>query len=228
MEIKAEYDGTENLIAVAKLIVYNEYVYQLIRSSMASGGDVLEVGAGTGEFTARFHRDSLLIDCIEPEKAFHPLLGKVAREVYSDILSCPRKYDSIISINVLEHIQDDVSALKQLHGMLKDGGALLLYLPAHPFLFSQMDKRVGHYRRYSVNEIIGKLTAAGFSIADKKMVDTLGLFVSMVYKFFAIGDGTLTPGGMQLYDLVVSRPSKVIDKLFRWRIGRNVYIVAHK
>lgn len=228
MKIKAEYDGTENLIAVQKLVVYNEYVYQLIRSSMSPGGAVLEVGAGIGEFAGRFHRDGLTIDCLEPEKAFHPLLAKVSREIYSDIATCPRKYDYIISINVLEHIPDDVAALKQLFGMLKEGGALLLYLPAHPFLFSQMDRRVGHYRRYSADEIIAKLTAAGFLVAEKKMVDFLGLFVSLAYKFLAIGDGTLTSRGMLLYDLLISRPTKLFDRLSGWQIGRNVYLVARK
>lgn len=228
MEFNAEYNGTDNLVAVAELDIYNEYVYELVRHPIPNGARVLEFGAGIGEFAKRFCRDGVKIDCVEPEQAFVPVLQKYSVNVYPGISACDALYDCVVSINVLEHISDDSAALKSIYSVLKPGGDLILYLPAHPFLFSRMDKKVGHFRRYSAGDIILKLQRSGFVVVDKKMVDFLGLFVSLGYKFLPVGDGTLTAGGMRLYDLIISRPTKFLDRLFGWTLGRNICVVARK
>ena len=59
------------------------------------------------------------------------------------------KFDSILSLNVLEHVENDVFALQQLYRMLKDGGTMVLLVPCHKFLFNVLDKKAGHFRRYT-------------------------------------------------------------------------------
>lgn len=75
--------------------------------------------------------------------------------------------DTIIMLNVLEHIEDDIEALRQVHRMLKPGGLLLIEVPASPTLYDVFDEMVGHFRRYTMKELVSKLDRAGFEVRDR-------------------------------------------------------------
>lgn len=85
-------------------------------------------------------------------------------KLYTDIGDFDRTADLIYSYNVLEHIKDDVLILKILKEKLNPGGVLLLYLPAFQCLYSSMDKKVGHYRRYTRPRLMSLLQQSGFVI----------------------------------------------------------------
>jgi len=87
-----------------------------------------------------------------------------------DLLRCPlpdQGVDVLVMLNVLEHIEDDLGALQKTFNLLKDGGALIIEVPASPGLYGAYDVQLHHFRRYSAKDLHGKLTAAGFTVCRK-------------------------------------------------------------
>ena len=127
-------------------------------------GRTMEIGAGTGTISKRIfdHTDELIL--VEPSAHLTKQLpatilksGKVSifnetleqRLPQMDDQSC----DTIIMVNVLEHIEDDGAAIVSLYRVLKPGGRLLLFVPALQFLYSELDRQHGHFRRYHLASI---------------------------------------------------------------------------
>src|SRR5204863_4544693 len=81
---------------------------------------------------------------------------------------------TLVCLNVLEHIEDDVEALRNMHKLLKSGGKLVLYVPANPRLYCEIDRGVGHFRRYLHDELVDKMRRAGFKIAHSRHHNILG------------------------------------------------------
>ena len=92
---------------------------------------------------------------------------------YKNLEEINKTYDVVYTSNVLEHIEDDVSTLKQLHSKIKVNGLLAIYVPAFMCLYNQLDSSVGHYRRYEKDELVKKLLEANFNIKECMMVDKL-------------------------------------------------------
>jgi len=87
-----------------------------------------------------------------------------------DLLRCPlpdKTVDVLVMLNVFEHIEDDLGAMKKAFNLLKPGGALIVEVPACPSLYSAYDKELRHFRRYSAAELYGKLNQAGFTVSRK-------------------------------------------------------------
>lgn len=224
----AEYLGTSHLVATQSLVHYNDYVFKLATRRFPKNGEFMEFGPGLGDFTGRFRKAGILIDVVEIERQFHPVLARLARKVASSLDELPGPYDAILSVNVLEHIEDDQAALRQLYSKLKPGGLISLYHPAGPSLYGQLDKLVNHYRRYDREEMIRKVQAAGFVIEESRYVDSLGWLVMFIYKLFGIGDGNVTPWSMKLYDWTVFPISRVLDPLVGRSFGRSIFVLARK
>lgn len=84
------------------------------------------------------------------------------------------RFDTIVSLNVLEHIRDDASALSNMFEILSPGGILVLIVPAHRWLYGSMDSSIGHFRRYDKNRLAAKLTEVGFSVERQYYLNCLG------------------------------------------------------
>ena len=90
-------------------------------------------------------------------------------------------FDSVICLNVLEHIEDDLFALRQMRDALTSGGRLALLVPAHQFLYGAFDEAVGHFRRYSKTALRKSLLEAGFTLQSLKFFNfaaTLPWFIN--------------------------------------------------
>ncbi|HXS99133.1 MAG TPA: class I SAM-dependent methyltransferase [Elusimicrobiota bacterium] len=225
---KSEYLGTSHLLATRSLVHYNDYVFRLATNKFPKQGEVLELGPGLGDFTGRFLNAGKKIDVVETELQFHPVLAKLARKVAASLDELQGRYDAILSVNVLEHIEDDEAILRQLNSKLKPGGLISLYHPAGPSLYGQLDKLVNHYRRYSREEMVRKVQAAGFQIEEVRYVDSLGWLVMWIYKLLGIGDGNVTPWSMKLYDWTVFPISRVLDPLVGRSFGRSIFVLGRK
>jgi SAM-dependent methyltransferase len=224
----AAYLGTSHLIATQSLVHYNDYVFRLATSKFPKNGEFMEFGPGLGDFAGRFQKAGISIDVVEIERQFHPVLARLSRKVVGSLDELPGAYDAILSVNVLEHIEDDQAALRQLHAKLKPGGLISLYHPAGPSLYGQLDKLVNHYRRYSREEMVRKVEAAGFVIEESRYVDSLGWLVMFIYKKLGIGDGNVTPWSMKLYDLTVFPLSRILDPLVGRSFGRSIFVLGRK
>lgn len=150
--------------------------YSWIASGMGSKlkGRVLEVGAGSGTFTKVISTTAVAVDALEPSmNSFHALSDATksmsnVTPIQGTLESLSEResgmYDSAVLVNVLEHIEDDRQCLIELARLVKPGGGLAIWVPAHEFLYSDFDFRLGHYRRYSLSELQGLVQNTGFRV----------------------------------------------------------------
>ena len=130
------------------------------------------------------------------------------------------------TLNVLEHIEDDERALAELRRVMRPGATLVVYVPALPWLFTTMDTRVGHFRRYRRAELVEKLLRAGFTVGSVRYVDSLGVLATLAYRLLGSREGTIDPRSVALYDRFVFPLSRLLDRLFERTGGKNLLVIA--
>jgi SAM-dependent methyltransferase len=151
----------------------NELIFTITRklsSSLKPCDFVVEVGCGTGNVLRALERACRESKVIGMELWFEGLRYARTRSraalVQGDIRNLPfsRSFDLVAMFDVLEHIPEDQETLCSVHDSLRPGGALLLTVPAHQFLWSHFDEAAGHCRRYSEQSLRQKLKNAGFQV----------------------------------------------------------------
>lgn len=198
---------------------YNRWMVEQIADAV--GNEVLEVGSGIGNLS-HFLQDRgrvCLTDVSEtyldllrqrfghlPHVSVHPWdLGQDPPEALQ-----PGSFDTVICLNVLEHIEDDDAALRRIRALLKPGGKLALLVPAHMALYNGFDKGLLHFRRYQKGGLRRQLAACGFEthrIWYFNALGALGWFVNGTL----LRKTVLPTGQMKLFDLLVP-----LLKLERW------------
>jgi len=192
------YSGHENLEIDVCRTHFNNWIYKEIFPGLK--GDILEVGSGIGTFSQKIIRDVqhshiTLTDISLPYvKKLEERFAK-SNDGNNNInnnnnisickldLNCKadyekigyEKFDSIIAINVLEHVEDDIFALQQLYKMLKSEGILIILVPCHKFLYNVIDTNVGHFRRYTKKDLELKIRKTRFSIERMFYFNMLGI-----------------------------------------------------
>ena len=138
----------------------------------------------------------------------------------------PEAIDSVLYINVLEHIEDDRAELLNAYRALPAGGCLLLFVPALPQLYSEVDRSMGHFRRYYKKELIQRVKEAGFEVENARYFDLAGIIPW--YVNFVLLKNTFSAGSVALYDKVVVPSMRLFEKLITLPIGKNILLVARK
>jgi SAM-dependent methyltransferase len=161
--------GSETLRRMSALDRYNDWIMEKIQPWV--GNHVLEVGAGIGNISRFFiDRESLILTDVQDEyldalRERFGALPQVTVERYNLEESAEhlrsRTVDTILVLNVLEHIRDDVHALREMASLLVPGGRIILQLPAHRLLYGSLDRNLDHYRRYTVRDITLKFAESG-------------------------------------------------------------------
>jgi len=131
-------------------------------------------------------------------------------------------------VNVLEHIENDREALFHAYKSLKNKGHILLFVPALSFLYSDLDKRLGHYRRYSKNELIKIVTSAGFSIKKVSYFDMVGIIPWYIAFVLLNHAYTLKASNVSMYDKLVVPIMKKVEHVITPVIGKNLILVGQK
>ncbi|OXL15191.1 class I SAM-dependent methyltransferase [Polynucleobacter cosmopolitanus] len=227
-----KYHGQSELINSDKYLpLYNKYIAKKMVCDAGIGGEILDFGAGIGSLSIEWiNLTGITPDCIEIDPELREVLSQKGLPNYSGLESLNKTYDVIFTSNVLEHIQDDTSILKQLNAYLKVGGSLLIYVPAFQIIYSDFDLKVGHYRRYNKTNLAKKLIDAGFQLKSCEFIDCIGFFAWLWLK--VTGDRS-TPGisakKMMIYDKYIFPLSNIFDRcLFKYLFGKNIYFVAIK
>jgi|UPI0004B2D797 SAM-dependent methyltransferase len=224
------YSGTDLLFRGEEdLFRYNRWIVNKIvaHSKFDNSFKVLDYGAGIGTLALIFKSlFSITPDCIEIDPRQIKILINRGFVTYPNLRSVKRKYDLIYSSNVLEHIENDVEILKSLRSYLKEEGRLVLYLPACQSIWSSMDIRVGHFRRYEKNMLKSKLIESGFSIEHVKYCDSIGYFLSYIFRFFGNDKGEPSSLSLKIYDFVILPISMGLDFFTSSFFGKNIFIVA--
>jgi SAM-dependent methyltransferase len=232
-----EYAGTEELIDSERgLVRYNSDVVKKIATGLGLNRkseieiSILEFGAGTGTLAQLFESIYTIKPiCIEIAPALQKILKSKGFETIDSLSKLEKTYMYIYTSNVLEHIDDDLAYLKAIRNCLDKDGKLAIYVPAIPFLFSEFDRRVGHYRRYSKGELVSKVQKAGFKIEECYYNDSIGVLASLVLKIVGYKNrvGLGSKISLNFYDNFVYPISKVLDKLiFKRYLGKNLLLIA--
>jgi SAM-dependent methyltransferase len=158
--------------------------FDLIRDAidavgLADGDRVLEIGPGQGAMGVRF-ADRFRYTGVEADKtSFETAALRLERFPHARVLHAERvepaeigRFHLVCAFEVLEHIEDDLAALRSWHALTRPGGHVLLSVPAHPHRFGPADTYVGHFRRYTREDLRRRLLDAGF---DDVVVRTYGM-----------------------------------------------------
>jgi SAM-dependent methyltransferase len=225
------YTGCDNLEVMADAINYNNFLISCIERYVSSKKTkVLDFGAGSGTYADMLREKQIMPDCLEPDKKLQTILKSKGYRIV-DAKQATNKdtnYDIIYALNVFEHLKNDQEISEELASLLNKDGKLIIYVPAFEALFSSMDEKVEHYRRYRKSQLERILRNAGLEIIESRYCDPAGFFATLAYKMFGKDDGTISPKALRFYDRAVFPVSKLSQIFTQKMIGKNVLVVATK
>ncbi len=182
-DAESEPQNYRTLRRLDSLKRYNRWIWERLQPFI--GQRVLEIGSGSGTMT-RFLYGRELIVASDKERPYLDRLRNAFRrrpgiavervdldDVVTDSLS-GYAFDTVLAINVLEHTADDAAALRRVHELLAPGGRVVIYVPAGSDLFGPLDSAVGHQRRYDREQLVNKLTTAGFRVEHTRYHNQIG------------------------------------------------------
>jgi SAM-dependent methyltransferase len=217
-----------------KLRRYNQWIFSIFRPFL--GRRVLEIGSGIGNITKfLLDRDLVIATDVEPQ---YLVLLKNTFEKYKKFLIEPldisgteieryRPYhiDSVICFNVLEHIEQDEKALKNIFHLLEPKGRLLLLVPSHPWLYGRLDQYLGHHRRYGKKKLKNKIETIGFKVIFLRHFNRIGI-LGWFLNSKILGRKRLPSLQLRIYNLLV--PLFKLEEFLPLPFGTSLLIVAEK
>lgn len=227
------YIGTE-LELFANATRWKGYVARQIAPYL--GREVLEVGAGLGGTTRVFCQgtESRWV-CLEPDPQ---LTAQITRQVEAGTLpACCEpvvgtlesagdrlgRFDTLLYMDVLEHIEDDRAELNRAARFLRPGGHVVALGPAHPFLYTPFDRAIGHYRRYT-RRMMRNLRPDGLELVRLSYLDSVGLLASLGNRL-VLRSASPQAGQIAFWDRVLVRASTAVDPLLGYTLGKSVLAV---
>lgn len=230
-----EYAGTE-LDLFAKANNWKSYWSSMIRPYL--GNRILDVGAGIGG-TAKLFRDvpfesyvalepdasfveRMKVDAslVELAERFQPKLGTIGELANEEL------FDTILYIDVLEHITDDREELERASAHLMRGGKIVVLSPAHAWLHSEFDMAVGHVRRYKRSTLVAAKPAG--LVEDRTFyLDSVGLIASLGNRL-ALRASAPSEAQIRIWDGGMVPISRVTDRLTNYRLGKTIVAIFGK
>ena len=202
------------------------------------GASVLEVGAGNGATTQALISDAQISwTCLEPDPSLAAAIQERIRQnelpprcrvIASpvDSLSHSEHFDSILYIDVLEHIDQDCAELESAFRHLNVGGHLIVLSPAHQYLYSPFDASIGHVRRYNKTRL-SESAPRGMKLVRMEYLDSVGALASLANKIL-LRQGYPTLKQILFWDRWLVRASKIVDPLFAGRAGKSILGIWQK
>lgn len=151
--------------------------------------------------------------------------SKVFSEVAEQISA--QRPDSIIYVNVLEHISNDEAELRTMYRTLGVGARIFIFVPALSWLYGSFDQLIGHIRRYTKTELSNKCQRAGFKVIKTRYFDFFGVAPWWI-KYRLIKSEAMEPGAVRFYDECVVPVARAIESLIKPPIGKNVILIGEK
>lgn len=240
--MSSEHDapGLETLERFANAPAFNEWLYSSI--SRHCSGRILEIGSGIGNISGlllKDHSPVMLSDlrqvyCDKLQQRFgnNPRFeGAVQLDIAEDHFrqkhaSLLGSFDTVIALNVVEHIKNDTKAVDNCKQLLKPGGKLIILVPAYQWLFNSFDVELGHFKRYTLKELGKLLTSSGLELAYTRYFNLAGIpgwwLTGSVMKKKVI------PGGqLKIFNLLVPI-FRLLDKIVLRKAGLSAIAVGTK
>jgi SAM-dependent methyltransferase len=226
---------TATLRQLSEVDRYNRWVYEQFAAYV--GRRVLEVGSGTGNITQFLVAGGCQVIATDVVPNYRDeLRRRLGRQPHIQIgefdLTTPapapliaEPVDTVVCLNVLEHIEDDLFALEQMRRVLVPGGHLALLVPAHQLLYGEFDRAVGHFRRYGKKELAAKLIRAGFAVCEVKFFN-LAAVIPWLINGRLLKRAYLPEGQVNLADRLV--PLLKLERLIGPPCGISVIAIAQK
>tara|TARA_B110000211_G_scaffold233693_1_gene300635 strand:- start:2595 stop:3284 length:690 start_codon:yes stop_codon:yes gene_type:complete len=207
------------------------YCLKFIKKYMK--GSVLEVGAGCGSFTRNYINSEIssitltevdnknILDLREKFKSNQKI--KITKD---NIYSINQKFDVIVYLHVLEHIKNDEEEIKEAAKKLNKDGTLIIMVPAHQKIFSNLDSAVGHFRRYEMDFFNKKFDH--LEISSAKFLDSMGYFLYYLNKLFFKKEVYPSKLKIFIWDKIFTPISAVADFILRYKFGKCILAVYKK
>lgn len=229
------YVGSE-LELFSNAINWKRYVSRQLGRFVA--GRVLDVGAGIGSNIEYLSTPAVTEwVALEPDPALAArIAGRIGRAELptscrvlngtTDTLEPAERFDTILYLDVIEHIADDAAELQRAADHLAPQGRLVVLAPAHQFLFSPFDAAIGHYRRYN-QMMLRVLTPAGCCVETTMLLDSAGLFASLANRVL-LSESLPSKRQIAMWDRLLVPISRVLDRATAHCFGKTVIAVWRK
>ena len=230
--------AADDLETMSEAVRYQRHIFGLVRPHL--GSHVLEVGCGIGTMSRQIldTNQALQLVCIEPNancarRASEELKGQprvAIRKVHLE--ECVRadlqaeRFDTIVCVNVLEHIEDDVQALTLFREVVAGtDGKVLIFVPAVQRIYGPHDAALGHHRRYSRQSLTAAFTAAGLVTESIRYTNPIGL-LGWMYNLYVSGNTEHTSGQVRLFDRLVAPWALPLERIVTPPIGLSLFAVG--
>lgn len=220
---------------------YNRWLFDQVRPSIEQGR-TLEIGAGIGNLSALIvdHVKGSEVVLLEPNEVCLKALGErfgdndqvsilpgMFPNIFLDNPAYDHSFSSILMFNVLEHIDNDLGALQVIERLLKPGGHFLLIVPAMPSLYGEIDRRLGHFRRYKENQLRQVFETAGLTVDSMRysnMVGAVGWYVN----FVLLRRNAQSGGQVWVFDNLVTPVQAAVERMIKPPFGQSLVAVGRK
>lgn len=203
------------------------------------GGNQLEIGAGIGNFSVEMAKRCVNHVAIEPDDFCFSNLSekiegidnikalKIMSEQLSECVNIDLNFNTIIALNVLEHIEDDTQAVKSWSELLANDGKVVLLVPAGERLYGDIDKRLHHYRRYSKQSVKKLAADAGLEIVKLRYMNFIGL---MGWWWNARVTKRTSQDEKQIFifDKLIVPWLSILEKIIPPPVGQSLFVVLQK
>lgn len=227
-----DYAGVSTLESMSQAKFYNRWTFN--KFSKYLKGTILEVGCGIGNFTKELSKygdvtgidiDESLINEFKKESRLRIQLGFGDIEENKFFFN-NKVFDTIVCLNVLEHIEDDKRALQNIFNLLKKDGFMILVVPINKFLFGEIDKAIGHKRRYAPENLTNCVSGFGFDIVYQRKLN----FIGSIGWFIAgrvLKEKTVKEQNIKLFN-IVSPIFLWLENFIEPLFGTSILIIAKK
>ncbi len=235
-------DVSSNLDKWNQISRYSQWMYHTYKKHI--GLKVLDIGAGIGNMTSYYvNQCNCVVACDIFDKQINIMKERFSDLNYFDAIKWDiveedldvvgdSGFDTIICINVMEHLQNDKLALQKMIQLLSDNGKIIIIAPACPFLYCYLDKNVGHHRRYARGELKKLAGAFGLKIVENRYFNFFGILPYFMKGKFGRDNGgsfstDLNESNSKIYNFA-SKILEPIERIINPPIGISELIVLEK
>lgn len=222
--------GKKTLEIMNKAPWYNKWLFDFMKPFLR--GRILEVGAGIGNFTS-YLKSSGEVTAIDIDRGYVAKLKRIGgiKSGLGDIEKGTyffkrKKFDSIVCLNVLEHIEKDNIALRNMYNLLNHNGRLILLVPAHQWAYGTLDVNLGHFRRYNKKILALKAKKAGFKVKSINYLNWFGI-IGWFVNARVLGRGIIPQSQLSFFDKI-ARIFLIIEKMVHMPFGLSVLVIGEK